>query len=175
MAFNTQLFIVTVALVLILALASLRKITVIPTTQAGAVAAIDQIQEWSKWMAGIQTAAIAGLALMVFKKESFAVEHLPGGAPLFALCGFVFLGAALFCSAWILSALPSHTIRIHAQELPEKTISAVYDIYEQPLFSWLRRIHLGYLLAATHWLWAVGLLSVGLFFVTLLAYGATCA
>jgi len=175
MAFSTQLFIVIFALILILAVARVRKITTIPTTLAGAVAAIAQIQEWSKWMAGIQTAAIAGLTLMVFKKDSIAVQPLPGNAPLFALCGFVFLGTALFCSAWVLSALPSHTIRVHAQTSSEQMTSAVYDIYEQPLFSWSRRIHLGYMLAATHWFWAVGLVSVGLFFVTLLSHGTTCA
>lgn len=175
MAFFTQLFIVMLTLVLTLVVARARKITTISTTQAGALAAIAQIQEWAKWMAGIQTAAIAGLTLMVFKRDSIAVQPLPGDAPLFALCGFMFLGTALFCSAWILSALPSHAIRVHAQEPSGQTTSTAYDIYEQPLFSWSSRIHLGYMLVATHWLWAVGLVSVGLFFVTLLAYGPTCA
>ena len=78
MVFSTQIFIVIGALGLILLLAKARRVTIIPTTQAGALAAIAQIQEWSKWMAGIQTAAIAGLALIVFKKDTVTVQPLPG-------------------------------------------------------------------------------------------------
>lgn len=158
--------------VFLAALAAFRKPNVIPTTLEGAKLAIANISEWGKWMAGIQTAGIAALSYLIagdhgFKQPTLCMTTFQRYA---ALIGFVYSGAALFFTAWVLSALPSLAIRIHSH--PEEKSNgrdAVFDIYEQSFFAapglagWP---HLAYLLMVKHWLWAIGLIGIGCYTLT---------
>jgi hypothetical protein len=173
--FSVQLVTVLSALGVVLAMPLALKPPSIPSTKEGALAAIQQIVEWAKWMSGIQTAAIAGLAAMVFTRGSIGVQPIPLCASVSALAAFVFLGAALFLNAWVLSAMPSHALRVHAKAAVAPPGSTEFDIYEQSLYGWSERVSLGYMLAAKHWLWGAGLLAFGSFFLALLARGAPCA
>jgi hypothetical protein len=138
----------------------------VKTTRAGAELALNHLQEWSKWMSGIQTAALGGLGLMTFDCKSGSLLQADDAARGFAVAAAVLLGAALFCSAWVLSALPSLAIRIYAET--EKEPSAKFDVYEMPLFGWLKEyVHVGYLLTAQHWLWGLGLLALGGFLLSI--------
>lgn len=145
-----------------------------PTTLEGAKLAIANISEWGKWMAGIQTAGIAALAYFVFDGRGItqALELNPLQR-IAALVGFVYSGAALFFSAWVLSALPSLAIRIHSHsEEISKSTDAVFDIYELTLFDYpglMGGPRFAYLLMVKHWLWAIGLLGIGCFTLTLFA------
>lgn len=140
----------------------------IPTTLEGAKLALANIGEWGKWMAGIQTAGIAALAYLVFEKDSTHLREMTSTSRYAALVGFVYSGAALFCSAWVLSALPSHSIRICGH--PDgATPDVAYDVYELPLYGFPSWPRLGYLLAIKHWLWGIGLLAIGIFTLTLFA------
>ena len=62
----------------------------IKTTQDGAVLAINSISEWSKWMAGIQTAGIAALAYLVFEKDSTQIRATGEFARCAAFVGFLY-------------------------------------------------------------------------------------
>ena len=150
---------VLLGLVVTLLVAAFRRGAVYPTTVDGAVAAIDSIHDWAKWMAGIQTAAIAGLTYFVFEKDSVNLRALPGLAPTFVFAAYVYLGAALLVSAWVLSSTPSQVLRAYAiaarasnavalasNAQPSVNTSATVpisilpdlDVYEQPIYQSLR-------------------------------------
>lgn len=151
----------SVALVAVLVfVARFRLPSKIPTTRDGAVLALSQILEWSKWMAGIQTAALGALAVLVFKADFSQVPRLSLASSIFALSGFMSLGSALFCSAWILGSIPSLSIRIYANE--QQGLHESNDVYELPLFAWSNKLPLGYVLSINHWLWGAGLVSLAL-------------
>ena len=140
MRIDSDILIVTLSLPFFLVISGIfRKPNPIPTTLEGAKLAIANISEWGKWMAGIQTAGIAALAYLVIDDHNNR-HQLPSMTSLqryAALVGFVYSGAALFFSAWVLSALPSLAIRIHSHpEEKSKSTDAVFDIYEQTLFSY---------------------------------------
>lgn len=170
MTFTMQIAGAVAWIIAVLLAAAVRRRNVIATTQKGADEALKHISEWSKWMAGIQTTAIAGLAFLVMDEEAAGVHRLPDPAAFFALAGFGLLGIALYFNAWVISSLPSQAIRVHA-DMPSNDKLAFYDVYEQPLFGWSRQVHLGYVLNAKHWLWGHGLLAVGLFFISLMYCG----
>lgn len=171
MSFTAQLVWVLGGLIALIALSGIRSRRTIATTKDGALTAISHIQHWAQWMAGIQTAALAGLALMVFDDKAPVLRPLPEPAPLFALASLLYLGAALFCSAWVMSSLPSQTIRIHAHQGKNSDLCEHFDVYEQKLYEAIWSPRLGYLLTLKHYLWAVGLLNLAFFAGTLLASG----
>ncbi|WP_151637918.1 hypothetical protein [Noviherbaspirillum aerium] len=173
MTFDTQIAGAILWIIAVLLMAAKRKKNVIATTQKGAEEALANISEWSKWMSGIQTAAIGGLALLVMNEDEARFHPLPEAASFFALAAFGLLGAALFFNAWVLSSMPSHSIRVHV-DFPDPSRSPDYDVYEQPLYGWSKQVRLGYVLNAKHWLWAHGLLAVGLFFITLMYCNTQC-
>lgn len=155
-----------------------------PTTLDGAVLALGHMEEWAKWMSGIQTAALGALGLLILKDAQKAAELRSTFEVTCAIMTFVALGAGLFCSAWVLSSLPSMAIRLHSFPFEEDARCVQYDIYEQPLYGWLREkspvqvsceakvtqsdssrvafssSNLGYMLTLQHYLWGIGLLSL---------------
>ena len=138
----------------------LRCASAIPTTKDAALVALLHIREWAKWMSGIQTATIASLLYLVFDRNSGAMRPLREAVRFVSLVALVFLGAGLFSSAWVLSSLSSHALRLGNICAP--ALSKKFDIYETGAFGWTPDwLTLGYLLSVTHWLWAVGLLAVG--------------
>jgi hypothetical protein len=140
------------------------------TSQDGAELALEYLLEWAKWMAGIQTAALGGLALLL-RSEDKAPRPMTDQQRFFALSAFTLLGLALFITAWILSSLPSLAVRMH--EHPSPRVSERYDIYEQGLYGWMPSLKLAYFMTAQHWLWGLGLLSFGAFIVVTFASPST--
>jgi hypothetical protein len=162
-----RLLLALALIVLVLACSALGRGKAEETTSEGGVKAIELIQEWSKWMAGIQTAAFGAFAWLVFDKDAAAVKPLTDFQRFTATVGFVHLGSALFCTAWLLSALPSQVIRLHAAQT-NSTRANVFDVYEQPLFGWWAKLKLGYMMTVMHWLWAIGLISLAAYCLSLL-------
>jgi len=160
-----------VSIILVLAASSalraLREPKADSTTLEGGVEALKLIQEWSTWMAGIQTAAFGAFAWLLFDKDTAAVKQITDFQLLTAVFGFVHLGSALFCTAWLLSALPSQVIRLYRVQ-ETATRAKAFDVYEQPLFGWCKKIKLAYMMTVTHWLWAIGLISLAAYCVSLL-------
>lgn len=133
------------------------------TTHAAATAALGHIAEWSKWMAGIQTAAIAGLGVVVFDGDFTSID-LPPSMHGVAVAAFVFLATALLCTSWALAAIPSLTLRM--------PLAQHYDIYDMTLFGWLERWLpklgcLGVILTIKHWYWCIGLALLGVLLLNL--------
>lgn len=162
-----QLLIAVTSVALVLLISCFRKVKTDATTREGGTEALKQIQEWSKWMAGIQTAGFGVLALLVLNKDASALRAITDFQRFVAICGFVHLGGALFCTAWLLSALPSQSIRLHAAVTTDER-AAEFDVYEQPLFGWSTRLKLAYMMTVLHWLWVVGLLALAAYCVSLL-------
>lgn len=157
-----QIILAISLLFVVLWLASFSYADVVVTSREGALAALDQIQVWTQWMTGIQTAALAMLVYIVFVKDSIKVRSLPSDVWFFVMTTFIFLGSALLCNSWIFSSLSSHSIRIYTVVLQEGGyLSPQFDIYESPAFGWTPWLTLGYLLSVAHWLWVVGLISLG--------------
>ena len=151
-----------------------RKPNPIDTTRKGATDFLSQTSEWVKWMAGIQTAALGFLALAVLDKDYLYGRNLNDFQRALAVFSFVFLGAALLASAWVLSSIPSQSIRLHAIKAGDTDLKPDFDIYEQPLYGWMKDHGLGknkstnpktvftfsYLLIVKHTFWILGLFSV---------------
>ncbi|MCE7067184.1 hypothetical protein [Dyadobacter sp. CY326] len=127
------------------------------TSRDGAMQAIGLIQEWAKWVSGIQTLSIGGLAWFAFDDHCLTLNHCP--EKFLALLAFAMIGSAIFCSAWILSSLPLQAMKIHNHLLG--AFSPEYDIYEKSLLG-NSKLTLGYCLTVNHWLWGVGLGSFGI-------------
>ena len=131
--------------------------------------ALGHIQEWAKWMAGIQAAAIGGLGAIVLKSGDVlpaGADRLPalGDSQPWAIAAFVFLALALLFSAWVLSALGSVALRLGIHAQTPKDVDDVLDIYNWPSFTWWPgRMRLGLLMGLQHWSWAFGLACLGVF------------
>jgi hypothetical protein len=128
----------------------------VQTSLKGAELAIQTLGDWSKWMAGIDTAAIAGLAYLCFKPETHDPVTLKGWSFFFAVLGLVTLGLALLSVAWILSSLASFAVRIYSKDDPEW--SGKFDIHEGKMFA-RGGPKLSFIVTTHHWLWGCGLIS----------------
>src|SRR5262249_48373340 len=85
----------------------------VQTTLAGAQDALKATIEWAKWMSGIQTATLGGVAWLLTDTQARTLKHLQEPRLTLALAGFVFTGIGLFCCAWVLSAVPSVFSRVN--------------------------------------------------------------
>jgi hypothetical protein len=142
---------------------------VVPTTLQGAELSILRLEEWSKWMAGIETAALGGLIYLLFDEKKQPVP-LRGIESLFVLLAGAFLGIALLCVASVFSSLSSLALRIHGLAIDD--VSSQYDVLEAHMYAssrvWIP-VKLGYLVTVHHWLWLMGLLSLGAYVATRIA------
>ncbi|PSR53256.1 hypothetical protein AHMF7605_06785 [Adhaeribacter arboris] len=125
----------------------------------GAKDALERLSDWAKWLSGIQTAALGGLGLLINDRPG--IEKEP-----FVLITALLLGVALLCSAWVLSSLPSISLRIYAtygwQKRKQSRITGTskkYEIYELPLYHAFKGVPLSFVVTLQHWYWGLGLLS----------------
>ncbi|QMU27698.1 hypothetical protein [Adhaeribacter radiodurans] len=128
-------------------------------TFEGAKDALERLSDWAKWLSGIQTAALGGLALLINNRPG--IEKEP-----FVLVTALLFGVALICSAWVLSSLPSISLRIYATygsqmrlKSPRTGTSKKYEIYELPFYHAFKGIPLSYVVTLQHWYWGIGILS----------------
>jgi len=141
-----------------------------------AVEALSQIQEWGKWMAGIQTAALGGLGAILLEARKPGA-CLSDGERTCAFLSFLFLSLGLLFSSWVLSSVASISLRLGLAdtdrpapakgEMPPTPLdeSPGFDIYEWPSFPWVggNRVSLGLLMGAQHWSWFIGLVLLAAF------------
>lgn len=151
----------------VLALSLHRYASPVPTTQAGAIAALKQAEEWVKWVSQVQLAALGVLIYIILEKESLRIRALSRFIQAVAVTGLISLASSIFLSSWLLSSLISNAIRIHTKS-NDLVPSVKYDVYEQPAFGWLDWPTLGNLLSSVHWLWACGLIALAATIVGLL-------
>jgi len=134
------------------------------TTDVLAKDALNGLQEWGKWMSGIQAAIAGGLLALIFKPENS--ECLPSLGEMRGLVGSALacMGAGLFCTATVLFAIPSQMIRLKQPD--EKG----FDVYERSLYLWLPWLRLGSLMAFQFWLFFFGLISLAILLIRRLPY-----
>ncbi len=133
----------------------------LPTTHEAAACALKSLQEWAKWMSGIQTAVIGGLLAIIFKLGETQPPTKLGTEQGFVVAVIVSMGTALFFSAWVLFSIPSQTIRLGRSEKTEEG-SKDFDVYEMPVYDWLPFIKLGYITTVQFCLWLFGLVFAGI-------------
>lgn len=136
-------------------------------TRDGAKEALGLMKDSFVWMASIQTATIAALGLL--SKEGALALQLSSVQQrlvvLIATCNT----AALFFSAWILTALPSIMLRVYENG------TTAFDIYDFTLYEYLGQYNgwdhftLGFFTFWNHWLWGAGILFFGVFVVSIIA------
>jgi hypothetical protein len=169
---------ILVAIVVVLAVLVLchylRKTNTVATTRKGATECLSYTAEWTKWMAGVQTAALGFLALAALDSDYLYGRSLGPCQNLLVVVTFFLLGSALLASAWVLSSIPAQSIRLHSVKASDDELKEAFDIYEQPL--WINAnpeeaegsetgkrnvFTFGYLVTVKHTLWILGLLSAG--------------
>lgn len=131
----------------------------------GAKEALSMLKDSTVWMAGIQTATIAALGFLA--KEGVPSLKLSDRQVKLAVLVLLLNSFALFFSAWILTSLPSLTLRVYAQSAQD------FDFFNLPLYSFMRpypilagfSVHL--FAFWNHWLWGLGIIAFGALSVTM--------
>jgi hypothetical protein len=108
-------------------------------------------------MAAIQVTAIGAEWKLIQDSQP------TGWLAVSVVSAFLFLGLALYFSAWTMSAVPSLNLRLGRLSGEAKPTDD-FDVYCWPSFTWwgARNVTLGRLMGLQHWCWGLGLLFVGL-------------
>jgi len=155
-------------------------------TKTEALAALDLIKEWGTWLTGIQTAAIAGLALVIKRRTRAAV---------FATVAIAMFGASIIADTALLGNLPRMALRLSspahvvtcetcepcpsiASNAPDRDsinidspegpsperLDRRYDVYEMTV-SETSGIRLGFAYMLSHWYFIFGVVAFAAAFV----------
>lgn len=148
------------------------------TTKADAHAAIDLMKDWGTWLTGIQTGAIAALALLVRRRTAAASA---------AVIAVVLFGSSIIADTALLAGLPSMSLRLSAPAKaascadcnrcaacppltsPQRADAVVdqpdrlNDIYEMKLFDFVP-FRLGFAYMLSHWYFILGMVAFGVTF-----------
>jgi len=135
-----------------------RRYSPVPTSLEGARQALAFLGDCAKWMSGIQTATLGGVIWLLFEQD-VRLSTLGPWQLWFGIGSFVFTALALFCCAWVLSAIPSVASRLHGMQ--QTAPDGAFDAHEATMFA-APSPRLGNMMALQHWLWAGGLVCIGL-------------
>ena len=119
-------------------------------TGDNAKTALDRIATWAIWLAGLQTAAMAAIGLMIKDRHPTDFQSTSG---FFAV---LFFGWSVVVCTWVLGSLPSMQLGLQADA------SSTNDIYHAKAFP-RTSIRLWTLLGAEHTLAFLGFVSFGYF------------
>lgn len=125
----------------------------------GAKEALGLLKDTTQWLAGIQTATLAALALIA--REGIGSVKPSLGQIRLAIFVAVLNTSALFSSAWVLTALPTVMLRVQSDPVNN------YDFFNLPIYPWFSRNAFSQLLTVqffafcNHWFWALGVLLSG--------------
>jgi hypothetical protein len=125
-----------------------------PVTYDSATKAIERMGNFTSWLTGLQTAAMAAMGLLIKDRVPDCTVKAYG---FFAI---LFFGASVILSAWVLAALPSIQGRLVKQVNDNPTTAN--DIYELPLFSFVR-IKLASFSGLLHMFFLIGIVFFALF------------
>lgn len=138
------------------------------TKPEGAKEALALMKEWAVWMAGIQTATIAALGLMV--KDRAELSRLGAWQKVLVVFVGVFNSLALFFSAWLLTSLSTLMLRVY------ETGRTQFDFYNWTLYAFMsdQQVWKGFTVAYfafwNHTLWGAGILCFGALSVSLVLF-----
>ena len=111
--------------------------------------ALDYIKDTTIWLAGMQTTMLAAIGILAQAQLSFHIRSV--------IIAVVYLVLSLFCAAWLLTGLPSMSLRVGMSKPLE-----VNDILSQPIYSWLPNVmNFEYFLTLIHWYWAIAIVAFG--------------
>lgn len=128
----------------------------------GSKEALTLMKDWGVWMAGVQFATLAALGALA--KDLAWVQKLSLRQKSLALWAVILNAAALFFSAWLLTALSSMMLRVHADNTKDIYERALYAFMETKTWAWLDgRLTLGFVCAWNHILWGAGIIAFGTF------------
>lgn len=125
----------------------------------GSAKALELLRDTTQWLASIQTATLAALGLIA--KDGIPSMGLRPGQVKLVIAVVVLNCAALFCAAWVLTALPSMALRVQSQP------HLYYDFFESPIYHpFENRYIVEYLTVrlfafCNHWFWAMGVIVFG--------------
>lgn len=119
-------------------------------TYESAKEALSRIANWTTWLTGLQTAAIAVMGLL-FKSPSPQLKT-------YGFFAILFFGASIILATWLLSSLPSIQQRLINSKDPEER----NDIYMMKIFSFIP-FRLGRFSGLIHTYFLLGIVFYGLF------------
>jgi hypothetical protein len=174
MKFAAKLFSLVVLILLVIMVADRfrtpDKTTIV--TRSTATRVLDRMQEWGKWMAGLQAGTLAAVATLTEKKRW--INQRSRGA---AAATLMFVGLALVGNSTLLSGLASVEDRLD-NCFPQAAVSPnaasgswstaspsverasnCLDIFEKDVFSYTP-VRVGLLAMLQHWLWFIGVLCL---------------
>jgi len=120
--------------------------------------ALERLGSWATWLTGLQTAAMAAMALLVNKKENTLTE-IQTKYGFFVL---LFFGVSIVLSTWLLSSLPSAQMRLNNTGSPDEQ----NDIYRMKIFSFIP-FTIGRFSGIVHTYFLVGVIFFALFIFSL--------
>lgn len=120
-------------------------------TYESAKEALTRIANWTTWLTGIQTAAIATMGLIIKSPASSQLKT-------FGFFTILFFGTSVILATWLLSSLPSIQQRLINSKKPEEQ----NDIYMMPLFSFVS-FRLGRFSGLIHTYFLIGIIFYALF------------
>ena len=123
-----------------------------------ATEALKNVSTWTTWLTGLQTAAIASMALLT-KDKIIPLTEVQKNYGFFTL---LFFGASIILSTWLLSAIPSIQQRLINSTTPEKE----NDIYRMKIFSFIP-FSLGRFSGLVHTYFLIGIIAFALFIFSL--------
>lgn len=91
--------------------------------------ALERLSAWTTWLTGLQTAAMAAMALLVKDKQ----KPLPDDVMSYGFFSILFFGASVILSTWLLSSIPSAQMRLNKSDMPDEQ----NDIYRMRIFSFI--------------------------------------
>jgi len=105
------------------------KIKADKVTFESAKIALDRLGTWTTWLTGLQTAAMAAMALLV--KDRKIPLTLP--QTHYGFFVLLFFGTSIILSTWLLSSIPSAQMRLNNSGSPDEQ----NDIYRMKIFSFI--------------------------------------
>lgn len=120
--------------------------------------ALERLSAWTTWLTGLQTAAMAAMALLV-KEQDRPLTDLQIKYGFFVL---LFFGASIILSTWLLSSIPSAQLRLKNTDIADEQ----NDIYRMRIFSFIP-FTIGRFSGIIHTYFLIGVIFFALFIFSL--------
>jgi hypothetical protein len=120
--------------------------------------ALERLSGWVTWLTGLQTAAMAAMALLIKDKEKPLTDHQTE----YGFFVLLFFGASIVLSTWLLSSIPSAQLRLNESTTPDEK----NDIYRMKIFGFVP-FTIGRFSGIIHTYFLIGVIFFALFIFSL--------
>jgi len=128
----------------------------VKTSEALATNGLNKIESWTKWMAGIQTTAIAFMGYLLAEAKC-SIE----GSATVGFLSLLFFGASILLCSWLMGGIPSVQIRL------KQSATKKNDVFEMRVFEFLR-LRMGTIFGLIHQYFVIGIFFFSLFTILML-------